>query len=217
MKASYIFWIFYHSSEPVRTVLDNALLYFIFLSVIWYCLGKRLCSYLPILYLRINTGTLVGKLILLISCRYIRYCKYDHHFCWHRYPVRYIIKFGNFRRVITNIKCVLNIRLLTLCTFRKAVLSMCIKISVCGSGIRCLFDPWIRDPGGVKNQDPDLGWTSRIISTRALKQFFGLKIPYLNSRCGSGIFLTMYPGSGMGKNSDPGWKKFGSWWTSRIR
>jgi hypothetical protein len=24
-----------------------------------------------------------------------------------------------------------------------------------GSGIRCLFDHWIRDPGWVKNQDPD--------------------------------------------------------------
>jgi hypothetical protein len=27
----------------------------------------------------------------------------------------------------------------------------------CGSGIRCLFDPWIRDPGWVKNQDPGSG------------------------------------------------------------
>ncbi len=24
-----------------------------------------------------------------------------------------------------------------------------------GFGIRCLFDPWIRDPRWVKNQDPD--------------------------------------------------------------
>ncbi len=24
-----------------------------------------------------------------------------------------------------------------------------------GSGIRCLFDPWIRDPGWVKSQDTD--------------------------------------------------------------
>jgi hypothetical protein len=24
-----------------------------------------------------------------------------------------------------------------------------------GSGIRCLLDPWIREPGWVKNQDPD--------------------------------------------------------------
>ncbi len=26
-----------------------------------------------------------------------------------------------------------------------------------GSGIQCLFDPWIRDPGWVKNQDSDPG------------------------------------------------------------
>jgi hypothetical protein len=26
-----------------------------------------------------------------------------------------------------------------------------------GSGIRCLFDPWIRDPGWVESQDPDPG------------------------------------------------------------
>jgi hypothetical protein len=26
-----------------------------------------------------------------------------------------------------------------------------------GSGIRCLFDPWIRDPGWVKNPDPGSG------------------------------------------------------------
>jgi hypothetical protein len=24
-----------------------------------------------------------------------------------------------------------------------------------GSGFRCLFDPWIRDPGWVKNQEPE--------------------------------------------------------------
>ncbi len=36
-----------------------------------------------------------------------------------------------------------------------------------GSGIRCLFDPWIRDPGWVKSQDPDPGWTTRIIFPRA--------------------------------------------------
>ncbi len=41
------------------------------------------------------------------------------------------------------------------------------------SGIRCLFDPWIRDPGWVKirirDEQPD-----HISET--LKQFFGLKI-----------------------------------------
>jgi hypothetical protein len=34
-----------------------------------------------------------------------------------------------------------------------------LKIQYCGtgSGIRCLFDPWIGDRGLVKNQDPDPG------------------------------------------------------------
>ncbi len=27
----------------------------------------------------------------------------------------------------------------------------------CGSGIRCFFDPWIRDPGCEKSQVPDPG------------------------------------------------------------
>jgi hypothetical protein len=36
-----------------------------------------------------------------------------------------------------------------------------------GSGIRCLFDPWIRDPGRINKQDPDLGWTTQIIFPRA--------------------------------------------------
>ncbi len=48
-----------------------------------------------------------------------------------------------------------------------------------GSGIRCLFDRWIRDQGWAKNQDPDPGWTTLTIFPRALNQFFGLK--YLNS------------------------------------
>ncbi len=51
---------------------------------------------------------------------------------------------------------------------------------------RCLFDPWIRDPGWAKNQDPDyfleLG-----------NHFFGLK--YLNS---------------LMRIRDPGWTQFGS-------
>ncbi len=62
----------------------------------------------------------------------------------------------------------------------------------CGSGIQCLFDPRIRD--GVKKQDPDPGWTTRLIFPRALKlMFFGLK--YLN-------YLM--------RIQDPGWKTFGS-------
>jgi hypothetical protein len=27
-----------------------------------------------------------------------------------------------------------------------------------GSGIQCLFDPWIQEQGRVKNPDPDPGW-----------------------------------------------------------
>jgi len=30
-----------------------------------------------------------------------------------------------------------------------------LQCQCCGSGIRCLFNPWIRDPGWIKNQDPD--------------------------------------------------------------
>ncbi len=54
---------------------------------------------------------------------------------------------------------------------------MCLHLKMfaqcCGSGIRCIFDPWIRDPWWVKYQDPDPEWTSRIIFT---KQFFQLKM-----------------------------------------
>jgi hypothetical protein len=46
----------------------------------------------------------------------------------------------------------------------------------CGSRIKCLFDPWNRDLGRIKNQDPD----PRIIFLRVQKQFFGVK-EYLNS------------------------------------
>ncbi len=68
----------------------------------------------------------------------------------------------------------------------------------CGSrsGIRCLFDPWIRDPGWVKKSR----WTSRIIFPRAKKQFFGLKILQ---------FFDADPESFWPWIRDPGW-------TSRI-
>ncbi len=58
-----------------------------------------------------------------------------------------------------------------------------------GSGIRCLFDPWIRDPGWEKNQDQDPGWTTYF---RELRNNFWVKI--LNS---------------LMRIRDPGWKKFG--------
>ncbi len=65
----------------------------------------------------------------------------------------------------------------------------------CGSGIRCLFYPWIREPGWVKNQYPDPGWTSRIIFPRAWKQFFGLK--YVNSLMRMRIRESFDPGYGL--------------------
>jgi hypothetical protein len=103
-----------------------------------------------------------------------------------------------------------------------------------GSGIRCLFDPWIRNLGsriGIRNRskvriqirDPDPGWKTRIIFLRAEKPFFLVKILKFfdadpgsnirdgkNSDPGSGIQdrKNLDPGSGIrdGKNSDPGSK-----------
>jgi hypothetical protein len=71
------------------------------------------------------------------------------------------------------------------------------RIQCCGSGsgIRCLFDPWIRDPGKVKNQDPDPGSGSMMNN------------PSHFSESGETIFwvkiLKFF-------DADPGWKKFGS-------
>ncbi len=83
----------------------------------------------------------------------------------------------------------------------------------CGSGfgIRGLFDPWIRDPGWVKNPDP--GWTTWIIFSRAWKQFFWVKMLKLYMRIrdpgmkklGSGI-RDKHPGSA---TLNTGWW---SWW-----
>jgi hypothetical protein len=72
-----------------------------------------------------------------------------------------------------------------------------------GSGIRCLFDPGIRDPGWVKSQDPDPGWITWIIFPRAKKPFFWIKMLK---------FFDEDPGTGMEKIRirDPGL-------TSRIR
>jgi hypothetical protein len=62
-----------------------------------------------------------------------------------------------------------------------------------GSGIRCLFDPWNRDRGWVKNQDPDPGSEMNIpdhISESFEKTIFGLKIlKFFDSDPGSGIFF----------------------------
>jgi hypothetical protein len=67
--------------------------------------------------------------------------------------------------------------------------------------IRCLFDPWIRDPGWVKNQDPDPRSGSAMNNPdQSLETIFWVKILKFfdaNPDPGSGIFLTM----------DPEWKK----------
>jgi hypothetical protein len=80
------------------------------------------------------------------------------------------------------------------------------KISVCSSnqnkffgsksGIRCLFDPWIWDPGFViriRIQDGQPGSYFRELK----KQFFGFKIHK--------IF-----------DADPGWNKFGSGMEKKV-
>ncbi len=71
-----------------------------------------------------------------------------------------------------------------------------------GSGIRCLFDPWSRDPGWVKIQDRGSGLNNPDHISKSLGTIFSLK--YLDSFMadpdpGSGVFLTLDPGSGMAK------------------
>jgi hypothetical protein len=65
------------------------------------------------------------------------------------------------------------------------------------SGIRCLFDPWIRDSGWVKNPDPGSRMNNPDQELR--NNLFGLI--YLNS--------LMWSWFGDGKNLNLGWKKFG--------
>jgi hypothetical protein len=74
-----------------------------------------------------------------------------------------------------------------------------------GSGIQCFFYPCIRDPGWVKNQDPDLGFGSELnipdhISESLNTIFWGKILKFFD---GSGIKKF---GSGIrdGKKSDPG-------------
>jgi hypothetical protein len=38
------------------------------------------------------------------------------------------------------------------------ILETVLSVLLIRLGIRGLFDPWIRDPGWVKNLDPDPGW-----------------------------------------------------------
>jgi hypothetical protein len=79
------------------------------------------------------------------------------------------------------------------------------RIRDLGSEIRCLFDPWIRDPGWVKNQDPDPGSRMNIPNhiSETLETVFWIKILkffYADADADPIIFLIL----------DSGWKKFGS-------
>jgi hypothetical protein len=80
------------------------------------------------------------------------------------------------------------------------------KLLCCGSGsgIRCLFDPWIRDPGWVKKLGSGSGMNDPDHISESLETIFWFKIFK---------FFDEDPGSEMekiwirdGKNSDPGWK-----------
>jgi hypothetical protein len=76
-----------------------------------------------------------------------------------------------------------------------------IRIRDPGSGIRCLFDPWIRDPGCVKSQDLDPGYGSGMENpdhiSESLETIFWVKILK---------FFDADPESRIwdGKNLDPG-------------
>jgi hypothetical protein len=85
---------------------------------------------------------------------------------------------------------------------------ICCRLQCCGSGsgIRCFFYPWIRDPdpgSGMKKsksrtRDPER--TSKILFLRIMDQFFGLKILKFfdaDPDPGSGILSTLDPGSRM--------------------
>ncbi len=73
----------------------------------------------------------------------------------------------------------------------------CNQCCGCGFWIRFLFELWIRDPKWDKSQDPDPGWTTRIIFPRASK----LKFFNTDPESGMEKMLIRYPGW---KNSDPG-------------
>ncbi len=61
----------------------------------------------------------------------------------------------------------------------------------CWSGIRCLFDPWMRGPGSwIQDEQPN-------------SYFWELKQTWIKIL----KFFDADPGSGMEKNSDPGWNE----------
>jgi hypothetical protein len=70
---------------------------------------------------------------------------------------------------------------------------------VSGSGIRFIFDPWIHDPGSVKNQDNISDHISESLETIFRVKI--LKFFDVDPDPGSVIFFTLDPGW---ENSDPG-------------
>jgi hypothetical protein len=86
-----------------------------------------------------------------------------------------------------------------------------IRIRDPGSGLRCLFDPWIRDLGyriRIRIWDTDPGWKTGIIFLRAEKPFFSVKtLKFFDGDPGSRIRdrKNSDPRSGIqdGKNLDP--------------
>jgi hypothetical protein len=79
--------------------------------------------------------------------------------------------------------------------------SQCLGYSNAADRFRDPMPFWALDPGsgmGKKNQDPESGMNNPDHISESLETIFGLK--YFNS----------WIGIRDGKNSDPGWKKFGS-------
>jgi hypothetical protein len=71
------------------------------------------------------------------------------------------------------------------------------KKQCCGSGIRCIFDPWIWDPGWVESQHPDPG--------------SGMNNPDHIFQSLEIIFLVFFRVTILKFfDADPGWKKVGS-------
>ena len=82
------------------------------------------------------------------------------------------------------------------CCWKLNYLSLCAVLRI---RIRCLFDPWIRDPGGIKSgSGSGMNYPDHISVLR--NHFIGFK--YFKFWCRSGMENFCI--------CDPGWKKFGS-------
>ncbi len=121
---------------------------------------------------------------------------------WRYYPIWRYLCYGTLRYLYVSYK-----------------LYCCCK-QCSGSGIRCLFDHWIRDPGCVKYQDPGFGSGIRIRVFNPKSYFRELKKQYTKIL----VYFDEDTGSGMknirirdGKHWDPGWKNSDPGQTSRIR